>query len=73
MLQWTVIGAWVFAVALAIVVLGFAAYELRWKVRRLATDRRKLEGVIAQLTATAAQLQVAAERAAAARRASSEG
>jgi biopolymer transport protein ExbB/TolQ len=58
-----VVGAWVFAVLLAAVVLGFAVYELTWKFRRLHSDQRKLEDVISTLNDTAADLQLAADRA----------
>ena len=40
---WLVVGAWAFAVLFAIVLLGFAGYELAWKTRRLAADRAKLD------------------------------
>lgn len=60
---WIVAGAWLFAVVLAAVVLGFAVYELAWKLRRLRDDQSKLEGVIAELHGSADELQVAAERA----------
>ncbi|HEY2044366.1 MAG TPA: hypothetical protein VGH11_16950 [Jatrophihabitans sp.] len=64
---WIVAGAWLFAVLLALVVLGFAGYELRWKTRRLQTDRAELDGLVAELAATAARLQTAGNRARAAR------
>lgn len=63
MQAWIVGGAWLFAVLLAAVVLGFAVYELVWKLQRLRNDQSKLDGVIAQLSHTAVDLQVAADRA----------
>ena len=60
---WIVVGAWLFAVVLAAVVLGFAVYELAWKLRRLRDDQRKLEGVITDLGDAAGRLQTAADRA----------
>lgn len=60
---WIVAGAWLFAVVLAAVVLGFAVYELAWKLSRLRDDQSKLEGVITALGGAADDLQVAAERA----------
>jgi hypothetical protein len=60
---WIVVGAWAFAVVLAIVLLGFGTYELSWKLRRLRTDQRRLEGVIEQLRGIAADLETAADRA----------
>jgi hypothetical protein len=67
MLEWIAVGAWAFGLVFALVVLGFAGYEVRWKIRRLDADRAKLTGVIAELSATAAQLQAAADRARAVR------
>ncbi|HEU5268286.1 MAG TPA: hypothetical protein VFU36_00065 [Jatrophihabitans sp.] len=64
---WLVVGAWLFAVLLAVVLLGFAGYELAWKGRRLAADRAKLDRTVTELSALAAQLQAAADRAAALR------
>ena len=60
---WVVAGAWIFAVVLAIVLLGFAGYELAWKTRRLNADKAKLDRVVAELTGIAGQLQAAADRA----------
>ncbi|HEX8096260.1 hypothetical protein [Jatrophihabitans sp.] len=62
MQAWIVVGAWAFAVVFAVVVLGFAGYEITWKTRRLAAERAKLEQVAAELARTGAQLQAAAER-----------
>jgi hypothetical protein len=66
---WIVVGAWVFAALLAVVVLGFAAYELRWKTQRLLADRDKLNAVATKLGAVSADLQRTADRA---KRASTE-
>jgi hypothetical protein len=54
-------------VLLAVVLLGFAGYELAWKTRRLNADRAKLDRTVTELTALAAQLQAAADRAGALR------
>lgn len=59
---WIVGGAWLFAVAVAVVVLGFALYELVWKVRRLRTEQAALERLITELTAVGEQLRTSAER-----------
>jgi hypothetical protein len=59
---WIVVGAWAFAVVLAVVVLGFAAYEITWKIRRLAAERAALEQLTAELARTGAELQAAADR-----------
>ena len=61
---WLVAGGWIFAVVFAIVVLGFAAYELTWKMRRLNADKAKLDRVVVELNGLAGQLQTAADRAA---------
>jgi outer membrane murein-binding lipoprotein Lpp len=39
---WIPIIAWLAAAVVAVVVLGFCAYELRWKVRRVRTDLGQL-------------------------------
>jgi hypothetical protein len=62
---WLVVGAWAFAVLFAVVLLGFAGYELVWKMRRLTADRAKLDRTMAELAELAAQLRAAADRAAA--------
>jgi hypothetical protein len=59
---WIVAGAWGFAVLFAVVVLGFAGYEISWKSRRLAAERAKLEQLMAELTRLGAQLQAAADK-----------
>jgi hypothetical protein len=59
---WIVVGAWVFAVLLALVVLGFAGYEISWKTRRLAAERARLDQLTAELVGVGAQLQAAADR-----------
>jgi hypothetical protein len=64
---WLVVGAWAFAVLFAIVLLGFAGYELAWKTRRLIADRAKLDRTRTELADLTAQLQAAADRAAALR------
>ena len=60
---WIVAGVWLFAVLFALVIFGFTAYELSWKARRLQADKSKLESLLRQLAATAAELQASAERA----------
>ena len=64
MLGWLVAGAWILGVVFALVLLGFAGYELAWKTRRLNADKAKLDRVVADLNGLAAQLQHAADRAA---------
>jgi hypothetical protein len=60
---WVIAGAWLFAVLVALVVLGFAAYELSWKCRRLLADSNRLIGLISELDGVSADLQRAADRA----------
>lgn len=59
---WIVAGAWAFAVLFAVVVLGFAAYEISWKSRRLAAERARLEQLMAELARLGARLQASADR-----------
>jgi hypothetical protein len=61
---WLVAGAWLFAVLFALVVLGFAGYELAWKARRLNADRAKLNRTMTELTELTGQLQALGDRAA---------
>jgi hypothetical protein len=62
MQAWIVGGAWLFAVLVAVVVLGFALYELVWKTRRLTTERASLEQLVAELTAVGEQLRTSADQ-----------
>jgi hypothetical protein len=61
---WIAVIAWLAAVVVAVVVLGFCAYELRWKARRLRADLGQLVAdaeTLDQLRAdiTEAQLRLA--------------
>jgi hypothetical protein len=63
---WVVGGAWIGAGVLALLVLGFCAYELSWKTRRLRREGARmqalgeraqaLQGEVAALHQRAAQL-----------------
>jgi hypothetical protein len=64
--HWIPIAAWGAAVLLAVVVLGFCAYELNWKAKRLQRDLRRLQGVSDQLAALRARVAETQERVAAA-------
>lgn len=44
-----VLFVWIGAVVVAAVVLGFCAYELSWKAKRLRTDLGKLAALSADL------------------------
>jgi hypothetical protein len=59
-----VILAWVFAIVAALIILGFCAYELTWKLRRLRTDAEKLERTVDALGALQVQLTTLQQRAA---------
>jgi hypothetical protein len=48
---WIVAAAWAAAVVFAAIVLGFAAYEVSWKARRLSADRDRLLTLSKELTA----------------------
>jgi hypothetical protein len=65
---WIAIIAWLAAVVLAAVVLGFCLYELAWKARRLRRDLARVTELGDTLTrlldeADAAQLRLARTRA----------
>jgi hypothetical protein len=57
-----VIVAWIVAVFVAIVVLGFCAYELTWKLHRLQNDSARLETVIDGLTGVQVELATIQKR-----------
>ena len=42
-MDWIPIGAWIAAVLVAVVVLGFCAYEIIWKTNRLRADIAELD------------------------------
>lgn len=61
---WIPLVAWLIAAAVALVVLGFCAYELVWKARRLQRDLGQLQDLAGQLAlvrddVAAAQLRLA--------------
>jgi hypothetical protein len=57
-----VVIAWGIAAAIALIVLGFCAYEVFWKLNRLAGDLARLRSVLAGLTELQADLSSAAAR-----------
>ena len=61
-MQWIPIGAWIGAVVVALVVLGFCAYELAWKSRRLRRDVAGLQSLNAQLAELQGGIAAARER-----------
>lgn len=60
---WIVFGAWLFAIVLAAVLLGFCGYEVAWKSRRLQRDTARLNRLVGELAAVSADLSASAERA----------
>jgi len=70
---WIVAGAWLFAIVFAVVVLGFVAYELRWKSQRLMADRDEMNVLVTELNQITADLQAAGRRAATLRSAARSG
>jgi outer membrane murein-binding lipoprotein Lpp len=61
------IVAWAAAAAVAVVVLGFCAYEIIWKTNRLRRDVANLQVAADQLTELRDGLAAVQQRAAAAR------
>ncbi len=59
--------AWVAALLVALVVLGFCAYELVWKANRLRADVARLNQLGESVGAVRAELLVTQQRIAAAR------
>ena len=60
-----VILSWVFALVVTLVILGFCAYELTWKLRRLRGDADRLSQTVADLVALQSRLANVQLRAAA--------
>jgi hypothetical protein len=60
---WVPIGAWIGAVLIALVVLGFCAYEITWKANRLRRDMARLQSDSAELALLGDRLREARERA----------
>ena len=56
---WIVLGAWAFAVVFALVTLGFAGYELRWKAERLRRDQARLQALAAELASAGSAMSSA--------------
>ena len=62
---WIPIAAWCAAALVAVVVLGFCAYEIAWKTKRLYRDMQKMDGLSAQLGTLRGELAEAQQRIAA--------
>lgn len=62
-----VLFTWIGAVVFAVVILGFCAYELSWKSKRLHSDLSKLAALSNQLTDLQDEVSAARSRMAEAR------
>jgi hypothetical protein len=62
---WIPIGAWIAAAVIAVVLLGFCAYEIVWKTKRLRADLGELQALADQLQDLRGKLVVTQERLAA--------
>jgi len=57
-----VLFVWIGAVVFAAVILGFCAYELTWKSKRLQGDLGKLQALSTQLTDLQGEVSAARSR-----------
>jgi hypothetical protein len=64
--HWVPIVAWAAAAVVALVVLGFCAYEITWKAKRLQRDLRALQAVAGQAADLRGRVAETQERIAAA-------
>jgi hypothetical protein len=60
--HWIAAVAWGAALLVALLVLGYCAYEISGKAKRLRADVRKLEAVTGELSTLSEQLASARER-----------
>jgi type VI protein secretion system component VasK len=60
--DWTPLIAWLVALAVAVLVLGFCAYEVGWRTRRLRTDLARLQDLGAELAAVATRVAALRDR-----------
>ena len=65
-MHWILLGVWVAAVVIAVIVLGFCAYEIAWKSKRLRSDVGELLALSASLAELQGSVSVVAQRLAAA-------
>jgi outer membrane murein-binding lipoprotein Lpp len=65
-MHWVPIGAWIGAAVVALFVLGFCAYEISWKAKRLQRDLRKLQELNLRIAAVQADVVATQQRIAAA-------
>lgn len=59
---WVPIAAWGAAVLIALVALGFCAYEITWKTNRLRSDLRDLQTAADELAELRGQLTATQHR-----------
>ncbi|HEV7203679.1 MAG TPA: hypothetical protein VGN18_03670 [Jatrophihabitans sp.] len=64
-MAWIPIVAWGAALLIAAVLLGFCAYEVSWKAKRLQRDLAALQGLAEQADQLRGQLTTVQERLAA--------
>lgn len=67
-MSWVPVIAWLAAIVVAAVLLGFCAYELHWKANRLRTDLAKLQALRGELEQLQEQITATQLRAAQAQR-----
>lgn len=60
--MWIPIGAWAGAALIALVVLGFCAYEIAWKSKRLRADLQRLAELATQSQELRAELIATQQR-----------
>lgn len=66
-MTWVPIAAWIAAAVVAAVVLGYCAYEIIWKAKRLRSDLAELQALAGQAQELQQRLSDAQERLALAR------
>lgn len=59
---WLPIAAWGAAALIAVVVLGFCAYEITWKANRLRRDLRNLQSAADELAELRSRLNATGQR-----------
>lgn len=61
-MAWIPIGAWAGAGLIALIVLGFCAYELAWKTKRLRADLNQLLELATQAQDLRTELAATSQR-----------
>lgn len=61
-MSWIVVVTWAGALVFAAVVLGFCAYEVTWKARRVQADLVRLQATQRDVMSLRTALQAAARR-----------